>query len=79
MCMNCTEDILYYVPHRYLIISLDYGIFYHIEERDWRGMWHEYEEGELHIGLMWGVLRGRGHLRDLVLDEGILLKGIGLI
>ena len=42
-------------------------------------MWHEYEAGEVYIGFRWEVLRGRGHLNDLGVNERILLKGIGLI
>jgi hypothetical protein len=42
-------------------------------------MWHEYEAGEVHIGFRWEVLRGRCHLKELGVDERILLRGIGLI
>jgi hypothetical protein len=39
-------------------------------------MWHEYEAGEVHIGFRWEVLRIRGHLKDLGVNERILLKCI---
>jgi hypothetical protein len=67
------------VPYRYLIVSLDCGLFYHIEECDWRDMWHGFESGELQVGFRWEVLRGRSHLKNVGVDERILLKDTGLI
>jgi hypothetical protein len=39
-------------------------------------MWYVWGIGEVHTGLWWGKLRGRGHLKDLGIDGRILLKWI---
>jgi hypothetical protein len=39
-------------------------------------MWHVLETGDLHTGLWWGDLRERGHLKDIGLNEKILLNWV---
>jgi len=39
-------------------------------------MWHVMETGEVHTGFWLGDLRERDHLKDLSVDEIILLKWI---
>jgi len=40
----------------------------------WAGMWHVWETGEVHAVFWWRYRRGREHLKDLGLDERIILK-----
>jgi len=39
-------------------------------------MWHVWETGELHTGLLWGDLKERDHLEDLRVDARIILRWI---
>jgi hypothetical protein len=39
-------------------------------------MWHVWWTREVHTGFWWGNLRETGHLEDLNIDEGIILKWI---
>jgi len=56
---------------------VDYSIT--LKKRDWQGMWHEYEAGELHRVFRWEVLRLSSPQKDLDVSERILLKGAGLV
>jgi hypothetical protein len=39
-------------------------------------MWHVWERGEVHAGLLWGNLRERDHSEDLGVDVIIILRWV---
>jgi hypothetical protein len=55
---------------------LDYSIT--LKNEIGRAKWNVWEAGEVHTGFRWEVLRRRGHLENLGIDERILLKRIDL-
>jgi hypothetical protein len=47
------------------------------KKRDWPGMWHVWETGEVLTGFWWGNTRKRDHLEDPVVDGKMDLQEVG--